>query len=72
MERTATEMEFIDQMTRKLMVDWCHQFVCLGKFEAGASGQEYFNYAQGKGWISKDGSKLTSAGWATASRFLKR
>lgn len=70
--------QFIDQMTRKLLVDWCDREVrelpppinpnplCRD------TGGLYAEHAKLKGWVSKDGTKILSAGYQTAARFLKR
>jgi len=86
--------QFVDQMTRKLLVDWCDQEIqelrlsCNPMPPPNAAQSDpmsaafdapykckispYIGHAMSKGWISKDGSKILAAGWATAARFLKR
>lgn len=77
MNRTQGEIAFIEQMTRKLLVEWCNRvvlddvdFICL-------TTDPYTEFALSKNWLSlKDpnlGSyKILSAGWKTATAFLKR
>ena len=83
MDKTKGELEFIDQMTRKLMVEWCHEVVQHGILPWVAQTSQapkglsyllrhYIDYAAKKKWISADKSKILAAGWATAARFLKR
>lgn len=60
-EFTKPQQEFLDQMARKLMVDWCHH--CLGSLaHSGKEGDYFINgnldhrpylaYAVSKKWIS--------------------
>ena len=92
---TKGEEEFIDQMTRKYLVEWCDCVVrdCFPAYtneailertehEADRMGNKfdryslpndpYTRYAIDKKWISAERTKILSAGWDTASRFLKR
>jgi len=72
--KTAGEAKFIDQMTRKLMVTWCHQAIAnpSAPMSFHPDHQTYKDYATKKGWLSsKDGWPL-AAGWSTAAAFLKR
>lgn len=75
-ERPAKEQDFIDQMARKLMVEVCDRVVTFPDAPKSNWHMElpepYFTYAISKKWISADGSKVLSAGWDTAARFLKR
>ena len=77
MERTAHETKFINEYTRKLLVDWAN--VCRQNGELPAdqfdpeSENPYVQHAFKKGWITKRlPRKLTSGGWGTAAAFLKR
>lgn len=75
---TKGQEEFIDQMSRKLMVDWCHE--SLRENGAGIAVPErltvYRDHAVTKKWLSApDGMgecRILAAGWETAARFLKR
>lgn len=69
--RSKGELAFIDQMTRKLLVDWADHQVRNGHLPSGLKGV-YYDFALEKKWVLKDGTKLSSTGWATAMRFLKR
>lgn len=81
-ERTKAEEGFIDQMTRRKMVDWCLK-ASLGDgtiIEGRAEEDPFVQHAATKKWISlvdapPSGTctyKILSAGWETAERFLKR
>jgi len=79
LDRTAAEKAFIDQYTRRLMVDWA--FVCVGSGELPADQfsdekaehNPYVAHALAKGWITKRlPRRLTTTGWSTAASFLKR
>lgn len=83
---TANEQDFIDQFTRRAMVDWCHRAIKNENAEATITldvnlHMPYVGYAVSKKWLSvkavgQDGGTTTyrvlSAGWQTAARFLKR
>ena len=76
--RTAGEQEFINQKTRELMVNWCHLSVIGASTAHGFADLAnpdlaiYLEFAKSKKWISMDGTRILSAGWDTAARFLKR
>ena len=81
---TKAEQLFIDQYTRKLLVDWAHHQVVAppDSFEANtlercghqcALGyQPYIDYAKHKGWLSKDGKRVLAKGFSVATSALKR
>lgn len=69
--KMSNEQVFIDQMTRKKMVEWCDHEV-QHPDEKDLFEPPYRDYAISKGWLSKDGTKILAAGWQTAARFLKR
>ncbi|OHD26618.1 MAG: hypothetical protein A2Y38_15700 [Spirochaetes bacterium GWB1_59_5] len=77
---TKGQEEFIDQMTRKLLVAWCDRALKLGAVENGLhiSKEEavYQEHAVEKKWLGKPDSngfqRILSPGWETAARFLKR
>lgn len=71
--------EFLDQMTRKLLVDWCDWSLRENGSPVAipAAQDPYRLYAEQKKWLSsKDGatgtSRVLATGWETAARFLKR
>lgn len=70
--RSAGEQEFINQMTRKKLVDWCYDAIHGGSFSVVMQDRHYLEYAKLKKWVSADGSRILSPGWETAARFLKR
>ena len=81
MELNKGQQDFVDQMTRKLMVEWCYlalqknllkEGVCICEAEA-----VYRDHAVEKKWLSKKNgatgaSAILSAGWDTARAFLRR
>lgn len=75
---TAGQKAFLDQMTRKLMVDWCDLAVRTSSpYIAGTPMSRYLDHAVTKKWLSAkdpetDDHRILSAGWETAARFLKR
>ena len=72
---SAPEQEFIDQMARKMTVAWADHWInfgCLPKDDGTGRALAYFEYAKSKKWINADGTKMLSAGFLTAARFLKR
>lgn len=80
MEYTQGQKDFIDQMTRKLLVEWCDTSLrhCQGgPLRICEAEGIYRDYAVEKKWLSKkEGStgenKILAMGWATAKAFLKR
>ena len=74
MTRTAAELKFIDQYTRKLMVKWAHDTVVGGVliWATGDKDKVFYDYARSKGWISKKDDRVLAGGFSTAAAFLKR
>lgn len=75
MARTKAEEAFIDQNTRKLTVEWAEE--CIENDHLGTDFDEpsdpYVEYALEKGWLTKSTPRrLSSKGFSTAARFLKR
>lgn len=70
-DHSKGEIAFIDQMTRKLLVQWADNQVRSGHIGKDLPGV-YVEYAISKKWLLKDGTQLSSTGWSTATRFLKR
>lgn len=70
---TSGETQFIDQYTRRLMIEWCHSALTNGTGMPAFRPTDalYRNHAIVKKWLNKDG-KVISAGWKTAAAFLKR
>lgn len=80
------EEEFIDQMTRKCMVEWCGTAALNGDGQFAPTGGSdcFLQHAITKKWVSVPigaapsvtGTplryKILSGGWETATRFLKR
>jgi len=75
--KLTAEQDFLNEMSRKLLVDWCHHATITGSLPwANNPGmhipQPYVDYAKSKGWLSKDGMKILTPGWKTAAAFLRR
>lgn len=74
--RSAGEEGFINEYTRKLLVQWCDFQVRTGRLAFDdperVIWKPYVEYAQAKGWLSKDGTKILAPGWKTAAAFLRR
>jgi len=78
---TKNEAMFLDQYTRKLMVEFCKSQMTHEDPFKGVPGwmsrekaeQIFVDYAVSKKWLSvKEPRRVLAAGWATAARFLKR
>lgn len=79
MERSKGEEAFIDQYTRKMMVEWAKQSIAFGGLNeptpADIKGgmMVYFDHALSKGWLTKrTPHRLTAKGFQVAASFLKR
>ena len=77
-ELTKGQQKYVDQMTRKLLVEWCFEELSPMKYATFLKDDDhnenalYIEYAQHKKWVSADGDKVLAAGWNTASAFLRR
>ena len=70
---TKSEEIFVDQMTRKLLVDWCTEYITRGALPSDVHINNVFvAHAIEKGWISISLLKILSKGWTTAASFLRR
>lgn len=82
---TKGQEEFRDQMTRKLLVEWCYKALKQGSgdgSEITIPRDIFYFFASTKKWISTGSPnssnidevsvKILSGGWDTAARFLKR
>lgn len=75
--RSKGEQKFIHEFTRTLLIKWgehqiLHGFMpkCDGS-PRSKGAQVFVTYAISKGWVSKDGSKVTSSGFVSAAGRLK-
>jgi len=70
---TKGELAFLDQMTRKKLVDLADLQMRQETrgFPEHPTENIYLVYSQQKKWVSA-GNMLLAAGWDTAARFLKR
>lgn len=75
-ELSAAESKFVNEYARTLLVQWCHQTLLFGQItdpQIGDGHLTYFEFAQGKSWVSKkEPYKVLSGGFTTAAGFLKR
>lgn len=77
------ETNFVNEMTRKLLVSWCHHYIQVGLAPEQTSGvlfsegyakpmQVYIEHAKKKGWVSANEERVLAAGFNTAASFLRR
>lgn len=76
-ERSAGELEFINQKARQLMVELAETTVLRGgsllSSDLDALNAAYRDHMIAKGWLTKRfPTTLTATGWGIASAFLKR
>lgn len=71
---TKAEEAFIDQMTRKMLVDWCESQVIRGmpQLPTMPETNPFVQYAVKKGWVASSLLKVLSSGFTTAASFLRR
>ena len=71
--RTQGEQKFIDQYTRKFMVEWSRNQVAGHPTPVVSTNNNkvYVTSVVSKGWLAKDLSKVTSKGFGIAASFLK-
>ena len=67
------QQTFVDQYTRKLLVEWAVLFVQGAEPNLRIDDPNLFvQHALDKGWLKKNGTDLTAKGYGVASSFLKR
>ena len=73
-EKTQAETSFIDQMTRKLLVELADKTLREGTPDGfGGLPDPYLEHALSKGWVSKrNPNQITGKGFGVAAAFLKR
>ena len=77
-KRTKSEEAFIDQYTRKLLVEWAVHMILYpdGSIENPEIRyilNPYIDHALSKGWLTKrEPHRLTAKGFQVAASFLKR
>ena len=79
---TKAQQTFIDQYTRRLLIDWAHHQVsagfnlealeACGPQQCGHGYDVYIEYAKHKGWVSKDGKRVLAKGFSVAASAVKR
>ena len=71
-ELNQGQKKFLDQYTRKFLVEWAYHYLVHDRFaRVDHENLMFLDHAITKGWVSKDKSKVTSKGYATATSFLK-
>tara|TARA_B100001094_G_scaffold282235_1_gene294213 strand:+ start:4023 stop:4310 length:288 start_codon:yes stop_codon:yes gene_type:complete len=78
-ERTKAEENFIDQYTRKLLVDWAYTQTVRPMDEDPLKSMHlhgrpvFLEHALARGWLTKrTPHRLTAKGFSVATSFLKR
>ena len=70
------QLAFLDQRVRKLLVGWCTRALTNKELDPFEFEQEasnvWIDYAQQKGFVSADRTKILAKGWQAATSFLKR
>ena len=72
---TDAEQEFVNQLTRSLMVEWAEYQIETGRSpkEHASFKEPYVTHARSKGWLSKkEPPMLLASGFGVAASFLKR
>lgn len=69
--RTKGEQKFLHEYTRTLLVQWAAHQLIFGEIPK-PDGKEkgalvFLEHAASKGWVTKDGTKLTSTGFSSAA-----
>lgn len=75
-DMNKSEQNFVDEMTRKMLVTWAHRQLHRRSIDPGCTITDdpgiYLEYAIKKGWVSADGCRVLSKGFNTAAAFLRR
>ena len=74
--RSKGEYKFIHEYTRTLLIEWGKHQIAFGvifhvDFLRNQGNKVFLDHAINKGWVTKDGTKLTSAGFDSAAGRLK-
>ena len=70
---TKAEHTFIEQFTKKLLIDWAHHQVTSPEIPEQLNGHHvYVDFAVYKGWVSKDRKRVLAKGFTAAVSALKR
>jgi len=69
---SKAELDFVNEMTRKLLVKWAHQTLVGGIFTWTTEQEVYYNHARDKGWVSKKEDKVLASGFSSAASFMRR
>ena len=78
---TKAEQNFIENYTKRLLIDWAHHQVTSPEIPeflercgntCAYNHQKYIDFAIYKGWVSKDGKRVLAKGFTAAVSALKR
>ena len=73
--RTKGEQKFIHEYTRNLLIKWAAHQIQHGSMplpdRRDKGALVFFEHAKSKGWVSKDGTKVTSSGFTSAAARCK-
>ena len=70
---TAPQTNFVNQMARKVLVEWCEESLRTGEPPLiDPKLRVYKEHAIIKKWVSAKDGRILAAGWNTAAAFLKR
>jgi hypothetical protein len=73
---TESEMDFVEERARELLVGWADHQVRFGSLEARPATlvDPYLTAAVGKGWLSVKGDhpRVLAKGFAAAAAYLRR
>lgn len=74
-ERSKGEHTFIHEYTRTLLIKWAAHQIQHGSMPKADSRDKgavaFLDHAIAKGWVSKDGTKVTSKGFQSAAARCK-
>lgn len=68
---TDAQDKFLSQYVRTLLVEWAVYCLEHEALEIGNLNPLFVNYAKDRGWLTK-GDRVSAAGYAVATAFLKR
>jgi len=67
---TAAEEDFVNEMTKQLLVEWGRTQLEKGQVSAGPG--PWLDHAVAKGWVSKGGDRVLASGFKVAAAYLRR
>jgi hypothetical protein len=69
---TQAELDFVEEHTRSLLPTWGDRCIRGEALDIQSDTDPYSRCAHDKGWVTKDGKRLTAKGFAAAASFLRR